>query len=77
MMRDLPDPAGVEEPMRRLLSELRGAEELLALAAAGEGVAAATSARVLVVGADASAPFVEQQPGRLAAFAELVRAAAG
>jgi hypothetical protein len=75
MMRDLPDPAGVEGPMRRLLAELRGAEELLALAAAGDGVAAATTARVLVIDADPSAPIVEQQPGRLAAFAELVRAA--
>jgi hypothetical protein len=77
MMRDLPDPAGVEEPMRRLLSELRGAEELLALAAADEGLAAVTSARVLRVDADETAELAEQQPGRLAAFAELVRAAAG
>jgi len=75
MLRDLPDPTAVEAPMRELLAELRGAEELLALAAAGDGVAAATTARVLVVDADPSAPIVEQQPGRLAAFAELVRAA--
>jgi hypothetical protein len=74
MLRDLPAPATVTGPMRDLLGELRGAEELLALAAAGEGVAAATTARVLVVGAEDSAQFAEQQPGRLAAFAELVRA---
>jgi hypothetical protein len=74
MLRDLPDPAGLQEPMRRLLGELRGAEELLALAAAGQGVAAATSQRV--VGVDAG-ELVEAQPGRLAAFAELVRAARG
>jgi hypothetical protein len=71
MLRDLPAPAAVEAPMRELLAELRGAEELLALAAAGDGVAAATSLRV--VGGD---ELVEVQPGRLAAFAELVRAAA-
>jgi hypothetical protein len=40
-------------------------------------VAAATTLRVLVVGADESAERVEQQPGRVAAFAELVRAAEG
>jgi hypothetical protein len=77
MLRDLPQPAAVEGPVRALLTELRGAEELLALAAAEEGVAAATSARVLRVGAADSATLAEQQPGRLAAFAELVRAAAG
>jgi hypothetical protein len=75
MLRDLTHPAEVEEPVRGLMGELRGAEELLALAAAGGGVAAATSARVLVVDAAETAPLVEQQPGRLAAFAELVRAA--
>ena len=47
MMRDLPGPSPVEGPMRELLDELRGAEELLALAAAGDGVAAATSMRVV------------------------------
>jgi hypothetical protein len=77
MLRDLPAPAAVEGEMRRLLGELRGAEELLALAVAGDGVAAATSARVVRSGADEAAELVEQQPGRLAAFAELVRAAAG
>jgi hypothetical protein len=77
MMRDLPDPAAVEEPMRELLGELRGAEELLALAAAGDGVAASTSMRVVRIGAPESAEIVELQPGRLAAFAELVRAAEG
>jgi hypothetical protein len=40
-------------------------------------VAAASSARVVRSGADAAAELVEQQPGRLAAFAELVRAAGG
>jgi hypothetical protein len=74
MLRDLPAPETVAEPVGGLLSELRGAEELLALAAAGDGVAAATTAQVLIVGADESAEFVEQRPGRLAAFAELVRA---
>ena len=94
MMRDLPPghPATVEDAMRRLLAELRGAEELLALAGAGDGVAAATSARVLVAGYEASSgasltgpselqtadggsiPLAEQRPGRLADFAELVRA---
>jgi hypothetical protein len=73
MLRDLPAPADVEQPMRELLAELRGAEELLALAAAGTGVAAATSLRVV----GAYGELVEVQPGRLAAFAELVRAAAG
>ena len=77
MLRDLPEPAAVEGPMRELLHELRGAEELLALAAAGDGVVAATSMRVVRVGAPAAAELVEQQPGRLAAFAELVRAAGG
>jgi hypothetical protein len=77
MMRDLPAPAAVAGPIRQLLAELRGAEELLALAAAGEGVAAATSARVLFVDAPETAEIAEQQPGRLAAFAELVRAAEG
>jgi hypothetical protein len=75
MLRDLPVPETVAGPMRGLLGELRGAEELLALAAAGVGVAASTTARVLVADADESAEFAEQQPGRLAAFAELVRAA--
>jgi hypothetical protein len=94
MMRDLPagHPATVEDAMRRLLAELRGAEELLALAGAGDGVAAATSARVLVAGHEAASdavltgagevrtadgatiPLAEQRPGRLADFAELVRA---
>jgi hypothetical protein len=77
MLRDLPDPAAPQEPMRRLLGELRGAEELLALAAAGAGVAAATSARVLYVAAAEGAELAEVQPGRLVAFAELVWAAAG
>jgi hypothetical protein len=95
MLRDLPPghPAIVEDAMKRLLAELRGAEELLALAAAGDGVAAATSARVLVAGYEAASDarltgpgelvaedgttiaLVEQRPGRLADFAELVRAA--
>ena len=95
MMRDLPagHPVTVEDAMRRLLAELRGAEELLALAAAGDGVAAATSARVLVAGyesaSDASLTgpgellaadgttitLAEQRPGRVADFAELMRAA--
>lgn len=94
MMRDLPagHPATVEDAMRRLLAELRGAEELLALAGAGDGVAAVTSARVLVAGYEAASdaalagpgelrtadgatiPLAEQRPGRLADFAELVRA---
>ncbi len=94
MLRDLPagHPATVEDAMRRLLAELRGAEELLALAGAGDGVAAATSARVLVAGYEAasdaglagpgelrtadgaSIPLAEQRSGRLADFAELVRA---
>jgi hypothetical protein len=94
MMLDLPagHPATVEDAMRRLLAELRGAEELLALAGAGDGVAAATSARVLVAGYEAASdaaltgtgevrtadgttiPLAEQRPGRLADFAELVRA---
>ena len=75
MLRDLPEPAAVEGPMRELLAELRGAEELLALAAAGDGVVAATSMRV-VPGRRARRPpsSSEQRPGRLAAFAELVRA---
>ena len=77
MLRDLPAPAAAAGAMRRLLGELRGAEELLALAAAGEGVVAATSARVVRSGTDETAEPAEQQPGRLAAFAELVRAAAG
>jgi hypothetical protein len=75
MLRDLPDPSAREGPMRRLLGELRGAEELLALAAAGDGVVAATTLRVVRVDADEGPELVEQQPGRLAAFAELVRAA--
>jgi hypothetical protein len=75
MLRDLPDPAAAEGPMRALLAELRGAEELLALAAAGDGVAAATTLRVVRVGAGDDAELAEAQPGRLAAFAELVRAA--
>jgi hypothetical protein len=94
MMRDLPagHPATVEDAMRQLLAELRGAEELLALAGAGDGVAAATSARVLVAGYEAASdatlagpaelraangaaiPLAEQRSGRLADFAELVRA---
>jgi hypothetical protein len=94
MLRDLPagHPAIVEDAMRRLLAELRGAEELLALAGAGDGVAAATSARVLVAGYEAASdatlagpaelrtadgtaiPLAEQRSGRLADFAELVRA---
>jgi hypothetical protein len=73
MLRDLPEPAALEGPVRELLAELRGAEELLALAAAGDGVVAATSMRVVGTATE----LVEQQPGRLAAFAELVRAAAG
>ena len=77
MLRDLPEPAAVEAPMRELLAELRGAEELLALAAAGDGVVASTSLRVIRVGAAESEPMAEQQPGRLAAFAELVRGAGG
>ena len=72
MLRDLPEPVALQEPVRRLLAELRGAEELLALAAAGTGVAAATSLRVLY----GEGELAEVQPGRLAAFAELVRAAA-
>jgi hypothetical protein len=76
MLRDLPEPAALGEPMRELLGELRGAEELLALAAAGDGVVAATTLRVLRVRAGEGAELVEVQPGRLAAFAELVRAAA-
>jgi hypothetical protein len=75
MLRDLPEPAALVVPMRALLDELRGAEELLALAAAGDGVVAATTRRVVRVGADEAAELMEQQPGRLAAFAELVRAA--
>jgi hypothetical protein len=75
MLRDLPDPAAVEAPMRALLDELRGAEELLALAAAGDGVVAATTLRVVRIAAREDAELVEQQPGRLGAFAELVRAA--
>jgi hypothetical protein len=75
MLRDLPEPAPAELAMRALLEELRGAEELLALAAAGDGVVAATSLRVVRLGAPDDAELVEQQPGRLAAFAELVRAA--
>jgi hypothetical protein len=75
MLRDLPEPAAVEREMRELLAELRGAEELLAVAAAGDGVVAATSLRVVRVGADEGAELVEQQPGRLWAFAELVRGA--
>jgi hypothetical protein len=94
MLRDLPagHPATVEDAMRRLLAELRGAEELLALAAAEDGVAAVTSARVMVAGYEAASDAVltgpgelraadgttialaEQRPGRLADFAELVRA---
>jgi hypothetical protein len=74
MLRDLPEPTTVEDPMRRLLAELRGSEELLALADAGEGLATVTSERVLQIEGPGLA---EQQPGRLAAFAELVRAAAG
>jgi hypothetical protein len=77
MLRDLLHPATMAGPMRRLLAELRGAEELLALAAAGDGMAAATSSRVLTVDAEQTAALAEQQPGRLAAFAELVRAAEG
>jgi hypothetical protein len=77
MLRDLPEPAALEGPMRELLGELRGAEELLALAAAGDGVVAATTLRVLRVGAGERDELREVQPGRLAAFAELVRAAAG
>jgi hypothetical protein len=77
MLRDLPEPAAVEAPMRELLAELRGAEELLALAAAGDGVVASTSLRVVRVGAPEGEPLAEQQPGRLAAFAELVRGAGG
>jgi hypothetical protein len=77
MLRDLPAPSALAGSVRRLLGELRGAEELLALAAAGQGVAAATSSRVLVVDAPETAELAEQQPGRLAAFAELVRAAGG
>ena len=77
MLRDLPEPSAVEGPMRELLEELHGAEELLALGAAGEGVAAATSMRVVRIGADPLAEIAEQRPGRLAAFAELVRAAEG
>jgi hypothetical protein len=73
MLRDLPEPEALQEPMRELLDELRGAEELLALAAAGGGVVAATSSRVL--GVDAGPELVERQPGRLAAFSELVHAA--
>jgi hypothetical protein len=92
MLRDLPmaHSAVVEPAMRRLLAELRGAEELLALAAAGDGVVAATSARVLVAGPDSATDasvgvtgelqgvtlaLTEQRPGRLADFAVLVRAA--
>jgi hypothetical protein len=75
MLRDLTEPTAVEGHLRELLGELRGAEELLALAAAGDGVVAATSLRVVRVGAPQGAELVEQQPGRLAAFAELVRAA--
>lgn len=77
MLRDLPHPTAAEGPMRELLGELRGAEELLALAAAGAGVAAATTLRVVRISAPAGAQLEEQQPGRLAAFAELVRAASG
>jgi hypothetical protein len=76
MLRDLPAPATVEGPVRRLLEDLHGAEELLALAAAGEGVAAATTSQILRVDAAETAALAEQHPGRLAAFAELVRAAA-
>lgn len=74
MLRDLPEPAAVEGPMRELLGELRGAEELLALAAAGDGVAAATTLRVVRIGAPETAELAEQRPGRVADFAELVRA---
>jgi len=77
MLRDLPAPAAAAGAMRGLLGELRGAEELLALAAAGEGVVAATSVRVVRSGTDETGEPAEQQPGRLAAFAELVHAAAG
>jgi hypothetical protein len=75
MLRDLPEPSAVEHPMRALLDERRGAEELLALATAGGGVVAATTLRVIRIGAPENMELVEQQPGRLAAFAELVRAA--
>jgi hypothetical protein len=77
MLRDLPDPAAVERRMRELLGELRGAEELLALAAAGDGVAAATTLRVVWIGAPEGAEPVEQRPGRVADFAALVRASGG
>jgi hypothetical protein len=69
MMRDLPagQPAIVEDAIRRLLAELRGAEELLALAAAGDGVAAATSARVLVAGYESASDARLTGPGELRA----------
>jgi hypothetical protein len=67
MMRDLPagHPATVEDAMRRLLAEMRGAEELLALAGAGDGVAAATSARVLVAGYEAASDASLAGPSEL------------
>jgi hypothetical protein len=100
LLRDLPAerldrarPAAV-----RLAAARRGGEPLLALAAAGPGIAALTSERVLIAGEHAVVPYepedvqpdgdrllaadaeiaaglAEQQPGRLAAALELVRAA--
>jgi hypothetical protein len=66
MLRDLPEPASFAEAVRAL--GLRD-EELLALAAASDGVAAVTTARVI---GSVHAPLGELRPGRAAAFAELL-----
>ncbi len=66
MLRDLPEPASFAEAVRAL--GLRD-EELLALAAASDGVVAVTTARV--IGA-VDGPLGELRPGRAAAFAELL-----
>jgi len=66
MLRDLPEPATFAEAVRAL--PLRD-EELLALAAATDGVVAVTTARVI---GPADGPLGELRPGRVAAFAELL-----
>ena len=67
MLRDLPEPASFADVVRAL--GLRD-EELLALAAASDGVVVAvTTARVI---GSLDGPLSELRPGRAAAFAELL-----
>jgi hypothetical protein len=70
MLRDLPEPAEHRDAMRGLLGELQPGEAVLALGATVHGAAAVTTVRSL---GPVDGALGELRPGRVAAFAELLR----